>query len=141
MVDVKGVATVGLNESCCSDDKSKYISSLQPPMTRGMRHQLDYHTPRIESRKATGNRVGVARSQRRRLERVRETEAAVVQSEAHNAALRSQLAAAVRFIEHRLQRRVERVRETEAVQSEAHNAALRAQLAAAVRFIGIGGTF
>ena len=101
LVDVsKGGATVGLNESCSSDDKNKNISSLQPPMTRGIRHQLDYHTPRIESRKALGHRGGAARTQRQRLERVLETEAAVVQSEAHNAALRSQLAAAVRFIEH-----------------------------------------
>ena len=91
---------MGLNESCSSDDKSKNMSSLQPPTTRGMRHQLDYNTPRIESRKALGNRGGVARSQRRRVERVRETEAAVVQSEAHNAALRAQLAAALRFIQH-----------------------------------------
>ena len=88
---------MGFNEICRGDGRSDDISGRESPMTRGARDQLQRMD--APTMRRLGNRAGAARLRRRRMELVRETEAAVVQSDAQNAALRAQLAAALRFIE------------------------------------------
>ena len=77
-------------------------SSTAPPVTRGTRGQLAYDTQQVDARTARrllGNRASAARSRERRVERVREAEAALAQSEQEKAGLRAQLAVALGFIE------------------------------------------
>ena len=98
LVDAGDVTITAVNHI----DRSEGNDSPTPPVKRGTRGQLAYDTQQVDARTARRllvNRASAARSQRRRAARVREAEAAVVRSELENAALRAQLAAAVRFIE------------------------------------------
>ena len=73
-----------------------------PPITRGVRGQLAYDTQQMDARTAKRlleNRASAARSQQRRIERMREAEAALERTAEENSALRAQLAMALRFLE------------------------------------------